>query len=1092
VSAQRRAGAPRLIEWTGERCVPWAPNVQVVYEHYHRYLWAAPLVSARTVLDLGSGEGFGSAILSDTAAHVTGVDLDERTVEHSRLNYSGANLRFEVGSALDLSRYEDGSFGAVVAFEIIEHVQDQERVLSEVARVLSEDGLLVISTPDRRAYSEASGQVNPFHARELALEEFSALLEAHFPHLATWGQRTITGSHLNGLGASADASGPPAAGDFYIERAGEEWRIAGEPAPLYCVAVASRAALPSISANSTLADCGLELLRAGERERAESVQRAIEEAGQGEQQELRRAIEAERAERIRAEREHQARLREEIEQRDRDIAIRGEDIDRLNAEMARRDERSAEQRAALASLEGELADARARTRRIEESVTWSAFERLRDRLYGTIGERSLLARALSMSLRLAGRAFIGRPAPPPEPPAPEIEASEEPEVFELPEFEHPKVSLIIPVHARADLTRACLESIRRHTTHVSYEVIVVDDAADRDTGRLLAGLRGAKVIVNEKNLGYIRSMNRGTSAARGDWLVLCNNDIEVTEGWLQAMLECAQSAEDVGVVTPKFVYPDGTLNEAGGIIWRDGTGANYGRGDPPALFQYEYRRETDYGSAAALMVRAELWRAVGGFDERYLPMYYEDVDICFQARERGLRVLYEPDAVVIHLEGATAGTDADSGHKRHQEENRPKFRAKWHRRLEAENLPPAAANTRRAANRQRGPHVLVIDHCVPRWDRDAGSLRMLYILRALLEHGARVSFMAENLSAVQPYTRRLQRMGVEVLYGQLDVNAELATIGPYLTAAILSRPHPASRWLDAVREFAPGATVVYDTVDLHWLREARKDALARHDALASSSVDPRAASNGSVEVGSLEPKAKALRELELAMIRAADVTLLVSESEQAQVLRDVPDANTLLVPTVHELDPNVLPPEGRAGVLFLGGFAHPPNIGAAIHLVKDVMPAVWRELPDLRVTIVGSDAPPEVQALASPRVDVAGWVEDLQPVLDRARVLVVPLRYGAGLKGKIMQCLAAGLPVVTTPVGVEGIDGLERCTLVGEKPVELAAHVVRVCRDDELWRELSRAGQALVEEHCAPAVVSSRVRELVDTPGASAATAARE
>ncbi|HEV7585629.1 MAG TPA: glycosyltransferase, partial [Solirubrobacteraceae bacterium] len=581
----------------------------------------------------------------------------------------------------------------------------------------------------------------------------------------------------------------------------------------------------------------------------------------------------------------------------------------------------------------------------------------------------------------------------------------------------------------------------------------------------------------------LRSVNLGASVARGEWLVLFNNDTEVTTGWLRSMLGCAESADNVGVVTPKFLYPDGSLNEAGGIIWRDGTGVNYGRGDSPGDFQYEYRRETDYGSAAALMVRAELWREMGGFDERYLPMYYEDVDLCFEARERGLRVLYEPTAVVVHVEGATAGVDTDSGHKRHQEENRPKFVSKWRHRLQSEHLPPAPTNVRIAANRQRGAHVLVIDHCVPMWNHDAGSLRMLGIMRALLNLGARVTFMPDNLAPLQPYTRILQGMGIEVLYGQLDLNAELATIGPRLTAAILSRPHPASRWLDSVREFAPAARIAYDTVDLHWLREARRD------ALGTSSGGRTGSANGSLDLDSIPPKAKALRELELAMVRAADVTLVVSQSEAAQLAQDVPDAELLLVPTVHDVDPYVLPPEGRSGILFLGSFRHPPNIDAVLSLVKDVMPEVWSELREARLTIVGSDPPAEVQALASPRVDVAGWIEDLRPLLDRSRLLVAPLRYGAGLNGKITQCLASGLPVVTTPIGAEGIEELDRCTLVAEDPAELAAHVVRLYGDDVLWRELSRAGQDLVERHCSPTVISERVAQLLEGVGSSSAGA---
>jgi len=1070
VSARRRAAAPRLIDWTGERCVPWAPDIQVIYEHFHRYLWAAGLVEGRKVLDLGSGEGFGAAILAESATQVVGVDVDARTVEHSRLNYAATNLEFRVGTALDLSDFEAGSFEAVVAFEIIEHVKDQERVLAEVERLLANDGVLVISTPDRRLYSEVTGQRNPFHEQELGIEEFHELLAKSFPYIASWGQRTITGSHLNTL-KRPSGEGAAEQQDFYIERSGDEWRLAGDPAALYVVALASKVALPALADTSTLADCGLELLRGKERQAIETI--VERDAALQRHDELAHTLERERAEHGHQLREQEARVLEEISQRDRDIARGQDDIVRLRAELASRE-------ADIALREVELGTARQLNRRTEESITWQTFQRLRTKLYSVIGERSILARLLRVSLRVGGKALIKQPRSIDEATGGDGDlnarvnngVNESAGWISMPEYENPKVSLIIPLYAHAELTRACLTSIRDNTTHISYEVILVEDAADEETKRLLDGVHGAKIIRNEKNLGYLRSMNRGASVARGRWLVLFNNDTEVTRGWLSAMVNCAESAEDVGVVAPKFVYPDGSLNEAGGIIWRDGTGVNYGRGDSPDLFQYEYRREIDYGSAAALMVSADLWRATEGFDERYLPMYYEDADLCFEARERGMRVLYEPQAVVVHIEGATAGNDAESGHKRHQEENRPKFVAKWRHRLEAEQMRSAQTNVRTAANRHRGRHVLVIDHRVPMWDRDAGSLRMLRIMQALIELDVRVTFMPDNLTPLEPYTRDLQRMGVEVLYGQLDVNAELATVGPKLDMVILSRPHQAGRWLDVVREFAPSAIVAYDTVDLHWLREARRGTLASSTGLLDLS-------NGNVDL--IAPKARALRHLELAMIRATDATIVVSNCEREQVEQDVPEAKVLVIPTVHDVESFVAPIENRSGVLFVGGFEHHPNVDAAVRLVRQVMPAVWRELKDVQVTIVGSDPPPEVTALASPLVDVTGWVEDLQPLLDKSRLMLAPLRFGAGLKGKITQALAAGLPVVTTQVGAEGLEGEEgEFLLVAEDAEALAAHVVRVYRDDELWRGLSHSGQALIAQQCSTELVADRLRQLLE------------
>jgi O-antigen biosynthesis protein len=1064
VSPRRRAAAPRLIEWTGERCVPWAPDVQVVYEHFHRYLWAARLVGSRRVLDLGSGEGFGASILAEQAEHVLGIDVDELTVEHSRLNYAGPNLEFELGTALDLSAHEQGSFGAVVAFEIIEHVGDHERVLAEVTRVLSDDGILIMSTPDRRMYSEASGQRNPYHERELALDEFLELLGAHLPEVSAWGQRTITGSHLHALVEERGDGGPDAS--FFIERSGEEWRLAGDPAALYCVAVASKAPLPAIAKSSTLADFGLELMRVKERG---AVLAAHERdvaalALERERTDHERAVRTVRAE---YEQVLQARAAE-IWQRDRDIERRGAEVLALQADLG-----SLEQQ--RSALDGELASARRINRRVEESVTWQAFQKASGRLYAALGTDSLGARALGLTLRLIGRLFVKRGTPTVAGESPPVQASGGSAFapIVLPEYEHPKVSLIIPVYSGAELTRACLESIRFHTTHVSYEVIVVDDEADPDTRRLLEAVHGATIVHNDENLGYLRSMNRGAGFARGEWLVLLNNDTEMTPGWLRAMVACAESAQDVGVVTPKFLYPDGSLNEAGGIIWRDGTGVNFGRGDRADRFQYEYRRETDYGSAAALMVSATLWQAVGGFDERYLPMYYEDVDLCFEARERGLRVLYEPKATVVHIEGATAGSDLSTGHKRHQEQNRPKFVAKWRERLEREHWRPASANVRVAADRHTGPHVLVVDHHVPMWDQDAGSLRMLHIVETLLGLGAHVTFLPDNFAALQPYTGMLEEKGVAVIYGDVDVNPEIATIGPKLSLAILSRPHPTSRWLDVVRELAPSATVAYDTVDLHWLREARKSALASGIATSTS--------NGGGELDALPPKARALRELELAMIRATDLTIVVSDAEGGHVRRDLPGTKVLVLPTVHTVAAGVAPPEARSGVLFVGSFAHPPNIDAAVRLVKEVMPLVWRELGDLAVTLVGSKPPAEVQALASPLVDVVGWVEDLEPLFERARLMAVPLSYGAGLKGKITQSLAVGLPVVTTPVGAEGFVDASDCMLIADGSRGLADHILCACRDDELWWRLSSAGQALVAEHCSPQVIATRLAELLDS-----------
>ncbi len=1073
MTAGRRAGAPRLIDWTGERCVPWGPDVPVLYEHMHRYLWAAQLVGGLRVLDVGCGEGFGAAILGQRAASVVGVDIDERTVEHARLNYASPTISFRCDSATDLSALDAQSFGAVVAFEVIEHLDEQELMLAEIARVLDKDGLLILSTPDRLLYSDGASPRNPFHRRELSQGELAELLKARFAQLALFGQRTITGSHLARLDESQHGA-EGATSSFFIERSGDEWRQAADPAPLYMMAVASNSPLPTLPRDSTLADCGLELMRVPEREVARLTVERQHDAVRFEREREKQAVEllaAGAEEANRAAQEHEREIAElaagarlQTESATAELERLGRLVLDLGVHGANRDATVAMLQDQLEAVSEREAHAQLLLRKAEDSVTWRLFLLSRSKLFGAIGEDSPSARTLRWSLRVLGRHLTSEQPPLAPAIAPQTAPPTRATII-FPTFEQPLVSIIVALHTRADLTRACLMSIRDHTPPTSYELILVDDLADAATKELLGSVEGARIVTTEHQLGYLRSINCAAESATGRWLVVCNNDIEVHPGWLAALLECAESADDIGVVTPRYIYPDGRLNEAGALLWTDGTGVNYGRGEDPQDFHYRYRREVDYGSGAALLVRGEFWRDVGGFDELFLPMYYEDADLCFAAREHGWRVVYEPAALVTHLEGATAGTDLSSGLKRHQEDNRPKFVEKWRRQLERDHMRPANTHVRRASDRRGGPRVLIVDHRVPAWDRDAGSLRLLRMIEALQGLGARVTLLPDNFHPLEPYTTALERSGVEVFHGPVDIRGELAEAGPSLALAILCRPTIASRWLDLVREYAPAARAVYDTVDLHWLRETRRRL-------------PEYVDDGARRI---PPQATVLRELEHALIRSVDVTFAVSDVERRQIEADLPGAEVRVVPTVHELERDVPAPEGRSGVLFIGGFEHHPNVGAALRLIRDIMPLVWREFGDVPVTIVGADAPPEICALASARVDVAGWVEDLGPLLRRSRVMVAPIVYGAGLKGKVTQSLAAGLPVVTTPVGAEGL-GVEDGDrlLVGATDDDLAARTIAVLRDNELWTSLSRGGQQLVAEHCSPAHMRDSLAELLD------------
>lgn len=665
------------------------------------------------------------------------------------------------------------------------------------------------------------------------------------------------------------------------------------------------------------------------------------------------------------------------------------------------------------------------------------------------GWRSFLSKAWN---RLTARQRYGGPHP-------QQEIAREFTPLTFPRCDQPLVSIVIPVYNKALYTFNCLLSVLLNSDGVSYEVIVVDDGSTDETQSMLAEIENIRVEVNQKNVGFGHTCNNGARLATGRYIAFLNNDTQVHKGWLSALVEVAESDSSAGLVGAKLVYPDGTLQEAGGIVWRDGSAWNYGRRDDPEKPEYNYVRDVDYCSAACVLVPRNLFEKAGGFSSLYEPAYYEDTDLAFTIREMGYRVIYQPKAVVTHFEGVTAGTDTLSGTKRYQEVNRSKFVDKWRTALERNHLANAQ-HPLLARDRRQGPRALVIDHQIPAYDRDAGSLRMFELLKILTRLGFVITFVPDNMARREPYTQELQRMGIEVLYGPKDIAEHIRGLGPHLRLCLLSRPDVASVYLPLVRKSAPEAVVFYDTVDLHFVREERRATIEMSDSARKS--------------------AEHYRRLELALANSCDATIVVTEAEKSTLLSLSPGLTVHVIPTIHEGQPCRTRFSERHGLLFVGSFLHPPNSDAAVHFVNNIFPLIKKDSEDLTLTIVGADPGPEVKALASTDVVVTGWVKDIAPYIERARVFVAPLQYGAGLKGKIGQAMSFGLPTVTTRVGAEGIAVSDDIGLmIADEPVEFAAKVLRLYHDEALWQTLSDQAMSHVQANYSPDVISRRVLDVV-------------
>jgi GT2 family glycosyltransferase len=636
------------------------------------------------------------------------------------------------------------------------------------------------------------------------------------------------------------------------------------------------------------------------------------------------------------------------------------------------------------------------------------------------------------------------------------------------EFERtdePLVSIIVPVHNQLKFTAACLQSLAAVRAQAAFEVIVVDDASTDETWKWLRRCGNVGALRNRKNRGFIGSCNRGAARARGHYLVFLNNDTQVTDHWLDRLIEPFEAKADVGIVGAKLVFGDGRLQEAGGIMFDDASGWNYGRGDDPGRPEFCFVSEADYVSGACLAIERAVFESLDGFDRHFAPAYYEDTDLCFRVRRRGLRVLYQPASRVIHFEGVTSGTDEASGAKRYQVVNRERFYERWRETLSDHPPNPGAFSgdlARRCRYRRFARRALVIDAVTPAPDQDSGSVRMFAMLELLSGMGFQTSFMPANLHWTGANSEALQQAGIEVLTAPWISRAEdwLEQHGSDLDLIVVSRHYVLSPMLPMIRRLCPGAKLVFDTVDLHFLREQREAELTGSQAAARAAGKTR-------------------RE-ELALIEAADATLVVSEFERELLADLAPEARVCVVSNIHSLKDPGKPFAQRADLVFVGGFQHPPNLDAAEWLIDEILPAVHRSLPDVQLHIIGSKMPDALRRRRDKGLRIHGFVRDLAPFMAACRVSVAPLRYGAGVKGKVNQAMSHGLPVVATSCAAEGMYTEHgRDVLLADDTEALARQIVAVYEDRELWERLATNGRANVERHFSVKAARSAMLDLL-------------
>jgi GT2 family glycosyltransferase/2-polyprenyl-3-methyl-5-hydroxy-6-metoxy-1,4-benzoquinol methylase len=1029
----------------------------------------------KDVLEIGPATGYLTRYLKEELhCRVTAIEID---AEAARVAGQYAEAIF-VGDVenLDLNNIlENKAYDVIVFADVLEHLKDPKQVLLKLKSFLKPDGYLLISIPngthgsiglellDGRFEYQATGLLDNTHLRFFSRHTFLRLLEeAGFwvtgldrVIMEPWNTElaTLWKHYPREITAYVEKANPDYSTYQFIIKAS----FMGMATELEMI----RDALEQSVTDKEYWEKKYNMLKTKALESEETITERTQWAQSLDKQleertNWARSLEKQLEERTKWASSLDSQLAERtqwINSLMKQLDENTEWISRLNEQVHSLQEKEAW----AASLDLQLRNSEKEREIMLNSKSWRMTEPLRKSrlaidILKTEGIVSLLG-------RVKRKYFDAQKKQPFVPDPVEIQENWEPLVF--PEVDNPLVSIIIPVYNNYAYTFNCLKSIIKSTGGDSYEIVVVDDCSQDETPQMLGDITGIRVHRNKENAGFINSCNNGANISKGKFLVFLNNDTTVTDGWLGALLQTFENFPDAGLVGAKLVYPDGRLQEAGGIVWKDGSAWNYGRLDDSTKCEYNYVRDVDYCSGACLMIEKTFFEQLGQFDTFFAPAYYEDTDLAFRVRNAARRVLYQPGAVIIHYEGITSGTSISSGVKKYQQINFRKFYERWHEALTGHRINGSEPYLEK--DRNISSRILVIDARMLLPDQDSGSLRMFNLLKVFRELSCHVTFMPRNLQYLSPYSEQLQAIGTETIYVPhvRSVTAYLEEYGRYFDYVILSRAEVAEFHIDDVKKYCNNAKVIFDTVDLHYLRELRAYELEKKDHLKKAAMKRK--------------------EEELSFIRKADMTFVVSPVEKEVILKELPDSRIEIVSNIHQIYGRGSAFEDRKDILFIGGFEHYPNTDGVTHFVKNIFPRILTDIPDMKFYIIGSKAPKTIRNLSSENVIVMGYVEDVGPLFDNIRLTVAPLRYGAGVKGKINMSMGYGVPVVATAVAAEGMYlSHDQDICIAETDGAFADAVVQVYENKDLWQKLSDNGVKNIEKYFSFETAKENLKQILD------------
>lgn len=639
------------------------------------------------------------------------------------------------------------------------------------------------------------------------------------------------------------------------------------------------------------------------------------------------------------------------------------------------------------------------------------------------------------------------------------------DLLRLPQHPAPVVSIIIPVCNQIDYTSKCLRSIAEQTAEDGkIEVIVVNDCSTDNTVEILNQVQGLKRIDNQKSLGLFESYKLGVHEASGEYIYFLNNHTELRPKALENLLSILEKHPEVGAVGSKIISSDGNLVAAGGIVWQNATVEHYGVQENAAAPQYNYLRSVDYCSGTSLLIKRRVFAALGNLSSNFTSSYYQDVDLCFAIRHQlGLKVIYQPQSEVIDFREIACHQELDSS----TQSDRYNFAHKWSRALADYDDGCSQNRIVTASRRLSGTKtILVADLGVPCFDKDSEALRIWELLEIFKQLNYHVIFLTDKGVQEQPYVEMLQQKSIEVIYQEsgyeLGLEQQLEKLLPIVDIAWICHPQLWEKYAPLIRQH-PQIKSVYDTVSLNYLKLQR-----------SAEFDNQGMQNMRQWVR--------MQVRELQASHEADLTITVSALEK-QILEQQQVQNLAIVPNIHRVSSEEQPGfDQREGLLFIGNYDLPHNLDGVNWLVTEIMPVVWQTLPNLTLTLLGNN--PEAAVVdfnQDLRIKVTGYVPDVAPYFSHHRVFVAPLRYGAGVTGKVLHSLAYSLPIVSTEYAIAGMELInQQHFLEANQTQEFANQIIKLYSDAELWQKLADNSKEAISSF-RPRQVQTKVAQILNS-----------